>query len=186
MLLCMALCRTTDPVAQVGFETEGTAIYDTMCYVNNEVHTVGVGAAMGQACMLLSAGHKGKRFMQPNATGEACVLLSASHKGDCLQPQRHRWGPAYCFGQVTRPNALCSPTPQVTPACCCRPATRVTACSPSANLRGWAVAAPLPPPALPRATFEADLCLSCWPSLPGPTASEDCPEPATAAAWNRE
>eukprot|EP00891_Asterochloris_glomerata_P004179 jgi/Astpho2/4179/Aster-05146 len=52
----------------VGFETEGTAIYDTMCYVNNEVHTVGVGAAMGQACMLLSAGHKGKRFMQPNAT----------------------------------------------------------------------------------------------------------------------
>ena len=90
----MALCSTADPVVQVGFETEGTAIYDTMCYVNNEVHTVGVGAAMGQACMLLSAGHKGKRFMQPNATGEACtplsagrttcMLLSIGHKGACI------------------------------------------------------------------------------------------------------
>ena len=88
---------------QVGFETEGTAIYDTMQFVKNEVragqllsriskgifdrcydyfnaaapsligsaqvHTVGVGVAMGQACMLLSAGHKGKRFMLPHATG---------------------------------------------------------------------------------------------------------------------
>ncbi|CAL8460690.1 g221 [Coccomyxa elongata] len=52
----------------VGFETEGTAIYDTMQFVKNEVHTVGVGVAMGQACMLLSAGHKGKRFMLPHAT----------------------------------------------------------------------------------------------------------------------
>lgn len=52
----------------VGFETEGTMIYDTMCYVNNEIHTVGVGVAIGQACMLLSAGEKGKRFMLPHAT----------------------------------------------------------------------------------------------------------------------
>ncbi|KFM22435.1 ATP-dependent Clp protease proteolytic subunit-related protein 3, chloroplastic [Auxenochlorella protothecoides] len=52
----------------VGFETEGTAIYDTMCFVKNEVHTVGVGIAMGQSCMLLSAGTKGKRFMLEHAT----------------------------------------------------------------------------------------------------------------------
>ncbi|GAB4817093.1 hypothetical protein N2152v2_004139 [Parachlorella kessleri] len=52
----------------VGFETEGTAIYDTMCFVKNEVHTVGVGVAIGQSCMLLSAGAKGKRFMLEHAT----------------------------------------------------------------------------------------------------------------------
>jgi hypothetical protein len=34
-----------------------------------QVHTVGVGVAIGQACMLLAAGHKGKRFMLPHATG---------------------------------------------------------------------------------------------------------------------
>ena len=34
-----------------------------------QVHTVGVGVAIGQACMLLSAGTKGKRFMLPHATG---------------------------------------------------------------------------------------------------------------------
>jgi ATP-dependent Clp protease protease subunit len=52
----------------VGFETEGTAIFDTMSYVGNEIHTVGVGVAIGQSCMLLSAGTKGKRFMLPHAT----------------------------------------------------------------------------------------------------------------------
>eukprot|EP01026_Neomeris_dumetosa_P035907 TRINITY_DN2888_c0_g1_i2.p1 TRINITY_DN2888_c0_g1~~TRINITY_DN2888_c0_g1_i2.p1 ORF type:complete len:305 (+),score=44.77 TRINITY_DN2888_c0_g1_i2:33-917(+) len=52
----------------VGFETEGTAIYDTMKYVKNDIYTVGVGVAIGQACMLLSAGTKGKRFMLPHAT----------------------------------------------------------------------------------------------------------------------
>lgn len=52
----------------VGFETEGTAIYDTMCFIKNEVHTVGVGVAIGQSCMLLSAGEKGKRFMLEHAT----------------------------------------------------------------------------------------------------------------------
>jgi len=52
----------------VGFETEATAIYDTMSYSNVEVQTVGVGVAIGQACMLLSAGAKGKRFMLPHAT----------------------------------------------------------------------------------------------------------------------
>ena len=52
----------------VGFETEGMAIFDTMSYVKNDIHTVGVGVAIGQACMLLSAGTKGKRFMLPHAT----------------------------------------------------------------------------------------------------------------------
>jgi len=52
----------------VGFETEATAIYDTMKYIGNEVYTVGTGVAFGQACVLLSAGQKGKRFMTPHAT----------------------------------------------------------------------------------------------------------------------
>eukprot|EP00242_Pyramimonas_sp_CCMP2087_P003748 CAMPEP_0198212558 /NCGR_PEP_ID=MMETSP1445-20131203/26594_1 /TAXON_ID=36898 /ORGANISM="Pyramimonas sp., Strain CCMP2087" /LENGTH=331 /DNA_ID=CAMNT_0043887033 /DNA_START=25 /DNA_END=1020 /DNA_ORIENTATION=+ len=52
----------------VGFETEATAIYDTMSYIGVECQTVGVGVAVGQACMLLSAGTKGKRFMLPHAT----------------------------------------------------------------------------------------------------------------------
>lgn len=38
--------------------------------VGVQVHTVGVGVAIGQSCMLLSAGTKGKRFMLPHATGE--------------------------------------------------------------------------------------------------------------------
>lgn len=52
----------------VGFETEATAIYDTMKYIKNEIYTVGTGVAIGQACVLLSAGDKGKRFMTPHAT----------------------------------------------------------------------------------------------------------------------
>lgn len=52
----------------VGMETEGFAIYDTMMLVKNEIQTVAVGAAIGQACLLLSAGTKGKRYMLPHAT----------------------------------------------------------------------------------------------------------------------
>ena len=52
----------------VGFETEATAIYDTMNYIANPVYTVGIGVAIGQACMLLSAGEKGHRYMMPHAT----------------------------------------------------------------------------------------------------------------------
>eukprot|EP00894_Picocystis_sp_ML_P000536 jgi/Pico_ML_1/51053/g2154.t1 len=52
----------------VGFETEATAIYDTMKYIKNPVHTVGVGIAIGQACLLLAAGTKGNRYMLPHAT----------------------------------------------------------------------------------------------------------------------
>jgi ATP-dependent protease ClpP protease subunit len=33
-----------------------------------QIYTVGTGVAIGQACMILSAGDKGKRFMTPHAT----------------------------------------------------------------------------------------------------------------------
>ena len=52
----------------VGYETEAMAIYDTMNYVGMPIYTVGTGVAIGQACMLLSAGNKGKRYMLPHAT----------------------------------------------------------------------------------------------------------------------
>lgn len=52
----------------VGMETEGFAIYDTMMLVKNEIQTVAVGAAIGQACLLLAAGTKGRRYMLPHAT----------------------------------------------------------------------------------------------------------------------
>eukprot|EP00958_Prasinococcus_capsulatus_P019693 scaffold2459_cov430-Prasinococcus_capsulatus_cf.AAC.2 len=52
----------------VGFETEAYAVYDTMMYVKNQIETIGVGVAIGNACMLLAAGEKGKRFMLPHAT----------------------------------------------------------------------------------------------------------------------
>nr|XP_043628020.1 ATP-dependent Clp protease proteolytic subunit-related protein 3, chloroplastic isoform X2 [Erigeron canadensis] len=51
----------------VGMETEGFAIYDAMMQLKNEIHTVGVGAAIGHACLLLAAGAKGKRLMMPHA-----------------------------------------------------------------------------------------------------------------------
>ena len=52
----------------VGFETEATAIFDTMNYISAPVYTVGIGVAIGQACMILSAGEKGHRYMMPHAT----------------------------------------------------------------------------------------------------------------------
>ncbi|XP_027350518.1 ATP-dependent Clp protease proteolytic subunit-related protein 3, chloroplastic [Abrus precatorius] len=58
---------TRDDGETVGMETEGFAIYDSMMQLKNEIHTVAVGAAIGQACLLLSAGTKGKRFMMPHA-----------------------------------------------------------------------------------------------------------------------
>ncbi|XP_023645314.1 ATP-dependent Clp protease proteolytic subunit-related protein 3, chloroplastic [Capsella rubella] len=58
---------TRDDGETVGMESEGFAIYDSLMQLKNEVHTVCVGAAIGQACLLLSAGTKGKRFMMPHA-----------------------------------------------------------------------------------------------------------------------
>jgi len=43
-----------------------------------QVHTVGVGVAIDQSCMLLSAGTKGKRFMLPHATGVS-LLTQEKH-----------------------------------------------------------------------------------------------------------
>jgi hypothetical protein len=34
-----------------------------------QIQTVAVGAAIGQACLLLAAGEKGRRYMMPHATG---------------------------------------------------------------------------------------------------------------------
>merc|ERR1712039_1062635 len=53
---------------RIGYDTEGSAIYDTMCYVKNEIHTISVGLSYGHACMLLAAGTKGKRSMLLHAT----------------------------------------------------------------------------------------------------------------------
>ncbi|KAK7397181.1 hypothetical protein VNO78_18348 [Psophocarpus tetragonolobus] len=58
---------TRDDGETVGMETEGFAIYDAMMQLKNEIHTVAVGAAIGQACLLLSAGTPGRRFMMPHA-----------------------------------------------------------------------------------------------------------------------
>ncbi|KAL0918576.1 hypothetical protein M5K25_010591 [Dendrobium thyrsiflorum] len=58
---------TRDDGETVGMETEGFAIYDAMMQLKNEIQTVAVGAAIGQACLLLSAGKKGRRFMMPHA-----------------------------------------------------------------------------------------------------------------------
>ncbi|KAG9444559.1 hypothetical protein H6P81_015899 [Aristolochia fimbriata] len=58
---------TRDDGETVGMETEGFAIYDAMMQLTNEIQTVAVGAAIGQACLLLAAGKKGKRYMLPHA-----------------------------------------------------------------------------------------------------------------------
>lgn len=58
---------TRDDGETVGMESEGFAIYDAMMQLKNEVQTVAVGAAIGQACLLLAAGKKGRRFMMPHA-----------------------------------------------------------------------------------------------------------------------
>ena len=53
-------------------------------HAGTKVHTVGVGVAIGQACMLLAAGHKGKRFMLPHATGthpQLRCLLACCRRG---------------------------------------------------------------------------------------------------------
>ncbi|CAN6468337.1 unnamed protein product [Victoria cruziana] len=58
---------TRDDGETVGMEYEGFAIYDAMMQLKNEIQTVAVGAAIGQACLLLAAGKKGRRFMMPHS-----------------------------------------------------------------------------------------------------------------------
>jgi ATP-dependent Clp protease protease subunit len=50
-----------------GSVTAGLAIYDTMQYVKAPVSTICVGMAASMGAVLLSAGHKGKRFALPNS-----------------------------------------------------------------------------------------------------------------------
>lgn len=40
---------------------------DVVCL--EQIQTVAVGAAIGQACLLLAAGMKGRRYMMPHSTG---------------------------------------------------------------------------------------------------------------------
>ncbi|MFZ2620562.1 MAG: ATP-dependent Clp endopeptidase proteolytic subunit ClpP [Alphaproteobacteria bacterium] len=50
-----------------GVVTSGMAIYDTMQYINCEVSTVCMGLAASMGSLLLTAGHKGKRFALANS-----------------------------------------------------------------------------------------------------------------------
>ncbi len=50
-----------------GSVTAAMAIYDTMNHVKPDVSTVCVGIAASAAAVLLSSGHKGKRFCLPNS-----------------------------------------------------------------------------------------------------------------------
>lgn len=50
-----------------GSVTAGLAIYDAMQYVKAPVSTICVGMAASMGAVLLSAGHKGKRFALPNS-----------------------------------------------------------------------------------------------------------------------
>ncbi|CAJ2631661.1 unnamed protein product [Trifolium pratense] len=51
----------------VAFETEGFAIYDALGHMKCQINTLGLGNAIGQACLLLAAGTPGRRFMMPHA-----------------------------------------------------------------------------------------------------------------------
>ncbi|KAH9312775.1 hypothetical protein KI387_027810, partial [Taxus chinensis] len=52
---------------KVTFESYGFAIYDVMSSIINEVRTVVMGRAIGQACLLSAAGKKGWRYMLRNS-----------------------------------------------------------------------------------------------------------------------
>ena len=47
---------------------DAMAIYDTMQYVTNDIHTVGIGVQASAAAFLLSSGTNVKRSVLPNAT----------------------------------------------------------------------------------------------------------------------
>jgi ATP-dependent Clp protease protease subunit len=56
----------------VGFETEATAILDTMNYVRPDIYTLVYGQAFGNAAMILASGKKGHRFALPHARIKTC------------------------------------------------------------------------------------------------------------------
>ena len=51
-----------------GVISSGLAIYDTMQLINCEVSTICLGMTASMATILLSGGHKGKRYALPNST----------------------------------------------------------------------------------------------------------------------
>jgi len=51
-----------------GVISAGLAIYDTMNLIRPNVSTIAVGATASMGTVLLSSGHKGKRYALPNAT----------------------------------------------------------------------------------------------------------------------
>ncbi len=51
-----------------GVISAGLAIYDTMQLIKPEVSTICIGMAASMATILLSGGHKGKRYVLPNST----------------------------------------------------------------------------------------------------------------------
>lgn len=50
-----------------GVVTSGMAMYDTMQYIKPQVSTVCIGQAASMGSLLLTAGHKGKRYSLPNS-----------------------------------------------------------------------------------------------------------------------
>jgi ATP-dependent Clp protease protease subunit len=50
-----------------GVVTSGMAMYDTMQYIKPQVSTVCIGQAASMGSLLLTAGHKGKRYSFPNS-----------------------------------------------------------------------------------------------------------------------
>lgn len=58
---------TRDDFVSISGESSGFAIYDLLMALDFvEICTVGMGFALGQACLLLASGTKGKRFMFPD------------------------------------------------------------------------------------------------------------------------
>ncbi len=74
-----------------GSVSDGFAIYDTMCYIDAKIATVGVGMAASMAAFLLSAGTRGMRSATENceilihqplggASGQASdIIIAANH-----------------------------------------------------------------------------------------------------------
>uniref|UniRef100_A0A7C9CZI7 ATP-dependent Clp protease proteolytic subunit n=1 Tax=Opuntia streptacantha TaxID=393608 RepID=A0A7C9CZI7_OPUST len=58
---------TRDDFEPIAFGNEGFAIYDVLMSMPCQIYTVGMGFALGHACLLLASGTKGKRFMFPDA-----------------------------------------------------------------------------------------------------------------------
>jgi len=50
-----------------GYVTSGFSMYDTIMSLNSSVSTIGSGLCASMGSILLSAGEKGKRFIQPHA-----------------------------------------------------------------------------------------------------------------------